>query len=145
MKKYKITTFKSRYASEGTLTEKTLEEIYNAFKHKVKRTKEKLNEYVNADKNTKLQIKDVGGYIGGETEGNKRTNNVRIKRQLLTLDIDTKKPNIFPYLERNIHFYCIVHSTHSHTPDENRLRIIAPLSREVTEDEYQALGRRIAY
>lgn len=145
MKKYKITTFKSRFAPEGTLTEKTLEEIYNAFKHKVKRTKEKLNEYVNADKSTKLQIKDVGGYIGGETEGNKRTNNVRIKRQILTLDIDTKKPNIFPYLERNIFFYCIVHSTHSHTPDENRLRIIAPLSREVNEDEYQALGRRIAY
>lgn len=145
MKKYKITTFKSRFVSEGTLTEKTLEEIYNAFKHKVKRTKEKLNEYVNADKATKLQIKDVGGYIGGETEGNKRTNNVRIKRQLLTLDIDTKRPNIFPYLERNIHFYCIVHSTHSHTPDENRLRIIAPLSREVSEDEYQALGRKVAY
>jgi len=143
--KYKITTFKNRYATEGVLTEKTLEEIYNAFKHKVKRTKEKFNEYVNADKSTKLALKDVGGYIGGETQGNKRTNNVRITRQLLTLDIDTKLPNILPYLQRNIFFYCIVHSTHSHAPDENRFRIIAPLSREVNEDEYQALGRRVAY
>lgn len=145
MKKYKITTFKNRYATEGTLTEKTIEEIYNAFKYKVKRTKEKYNEYVNADKSTKLALKDVGGYVGGETQGNKRTNNVRITRQLLTLDIDTKLPNILPYLQRNIYFYCIVHSTHSHSPDENRFRIIAPLSREVNEDEYQALGRRIAY
>jgi putative DNA primase/helicase len=145
MKKYKITTFKNRFATEGTLTEKTLEEIYNAFKNKVKRTKEKYNEYVGADKNTKLALKDVGGYIGGETQGGKRTNGIRITRQLLTLDIDTKKPNILPYLQRNIYFYCIVHSTHSHSAEENRLRIIAPLSREVNEDEYQALGRRIAY
>ena len=145
MKKYKITTFKNRYATEGTLAEKTIEEIYNAFKYKVKRTKEKYNEYVNADKNTKLALKDVGGYIGGETQGNKRTNSVKITRQILTLDIDTKKPNIFPYLQRNIHFYAIIHSTHSHSAEENRLRIIAPLSREVNEDEYQALGRRIAY
>ena len=37
------------------------------------------------------------------------------------------------------------HTTHSHNPDENRYRIIAPLSREVNADEYEALGRRIAY
>ncbi len=143
--KYKITTFKNRYATEGTLTEKTIEEIYQAFKYKVKRTKEKYNEYVNADKSTKLSLKDVGGYIGGETQGGKRTNGIKITRQLLTLDIDTKLPNILAYLQRNVHFYCIIHSTHSHSPDENRFRIIAPLSREVNEDEYQALGRRIAY
>ena len=145
MKKYKITTFKNRFETQGTLLEKTIEEIYTGFKYKVKRTKEKYNEYVNADKSTKLSLKDVGGYVGGETEGNRRTNNVRIKRQLLTLDIDTKLPNIFPYLERNVPYYCIVHSTHSHSPDENRFRLIFPLSREVDEDEYQALGRRIAY
>lgn len=145
MKKYKITTFKNRFTTEGNLTERTIEEIYTAFKGKVKRTKEKYNEYVNADKATKLQIKDVGGYVGGETQGGKRTNGIRITRQLLTLDIDTKLPNIMEYLKRNVYFFCIVHSTHSHAPDENRLRIIAPLSREVNEDEYQALGRRIAY
>jgi len=145
MKKYKITTFKNRFQTEGDLTERTLEEIYNGFKNKVKRTKEKYNEYVNADKNTKLHLKDVGGYIGGETQGNKRTNGIRIRRQLLTLDIDTKLPNIFPYLQRNVPYYCIVHSTHSHSPQENRLRLIFPLSREVNEDEYEALGRRIAY
>jgi putative DNA primase/helicase len=145
MAKYKITTFKNRFKTEGTLTEKTFEEIYFGFKNKVKRTKEKYTEYVNADKATKVVIKDVGGFIGGETEGNRRINGIRIKRQLLTLDIDTKLPNIYFYLERNVHFYCIVHSTHSHSQNENRYRIIAPLSREVNEDEYEALGRRIAY
>ena len=143
--KYKVTTFKNRYATEGALTERTFEEIYWGFKNKVKRTRERYSEYINADKQTQLQIKDVGGFIGGETEGNKRINGIRIKRKLLTLDIDTKLPNIFQYLERNVWFYCLVHTTHKHNPDENRFRVVAPLSREVNEDEYEALGRRIAY
>jgi putative DNA primase/helicase len=143
--KYKITTFKNRFASEGTSTEKTIEEMYLAFKHKVKRTKNTYSEYLSTDKHTQTQIKDVGGYVGGETQGNRRTSGTKITRQLLTLDIDTKLPNILPYLERNINFYCIVHSTHRHSSIENRFRIIAPLSREVNEDEYEAVGRRIAF
>jgi predicted P-loop ATPase len=145
MSKYKVTTFKNRFETVGTATEKTFEEIYLGFKNKVKRTKEKYSEYINADKMTQLSIKDVGGFIGGETEGNKRTNGIRITRKLLTLDIDTKVPNVLPYLERNIPFFCLVHTTHKHNQDENRFRIVAPLSREVNEDEYQALGRRVAY
>jgi putative DNA primase/helicase len=143
--KYKITEFKNRFKSEGTLTLKTFEELYFGFKAKVKRTREKYTEYVNADKNTKLTIKDVGGFIGGETDGNKRINGIKIARQLLTLDIDTREPNVLEYLKRNIDFYCIVHTTHSHNKDENRYRIIAPLSVKVNADEYEALGRRIAY
>jgi len=143
--KYKLTTFKTRFKTEGDLTERTFEEIYLAFKNRVKRTREKHNEYVRADKATKLTIKDVGGFIGGETEGGQRKIGIRVRRQLLTLDIDTKLPNILPFLKRNINFYCLVHSTHSHSPDENRFRVIAPLSRVVNEDEYEAVGRRIAY
>lgn len=143
--KYKLTIFKNRFQSSGKQMEKTFEEIYNTFKHKVKRTPEKYAEYQNADKQTKATIKDVGGFVGGETEGNLRRQGVRITRQLLTLDIDTHVPHVLNYLMRNVTFYCFVHSTHSHSPDENRFRIIAPLSRPVTEDEYEALGRKIAY
>ena len=143
--KYKVTTFKNRYETVGHSAEKTFEEIYLGFKNKVKRTKEKYSEYMNADKNTQLQIKDVGGFIGGETEGNRRINGIKIRRQLLTLDIDTKHPNVLDYLKRNISFYCLIHSTHKHNKDENRFRVVAPLSRIVNEDEYEALGRKIAF
>lgn len=142
---YKITTFKNRFATEGTLVEKTFEDIYFGFKNKVKRTREKFSEYMNADKQTQLAIKDVGGFVGGETEGKRRVNGVKITRKLLTLDLDTKYPNVLEYLQRNVDFYCMVHSTHKHTPDENRFRLIAPLSREVTPDEYEAVGRKIAF
>ena len=143
--KYKITVFKDRFKTTGHVIEKTIGELYLGFKHKVKRTKDKYSEYMSADRGTKVVIKDVGGFIGGVTDGNRRVNGIRITRQILSLDIDTDKPNVLPYLKRNINFYCIVHSTHSHSPDENRFRVIAPLSREVNADEYEALGRRVAY
>ena len=37
-----------------------------------------------------------------------------------------------------------LYSTHSHTPEKMRLRLIIPLSRTVTPDEYAAISRRIA-
>ena len=37
-----------------------------------------------------------------------------------------------------------LYSTHSHTPEKMRLRLIIPLSRTVTPDEYAAVSRRIA-
>lgn len=143
--KYKITIFKNRFETQGKLISRTFEELYFAFKNKAKRTKERYAEYMKADKATKLTIKDVGGFIGGETEGNRRINGIKVTRQLLTLDIDTDRPNVLDYLKRHVNFCCFVHSTHSHSPSENRFRIIAPLSREVDADEYEALARRIAY
>lgn len=41
-------------------------------------------------------------------------------------------------------FKCCVYSTHKHTPEYPRLRMIIPLSREVTEDEYPAVARMVA-
>ena len=37
-----------------------------------------------------------------------------------------------------------MYSTHSHTPEKMRLRIIIPLSRTVSPDEYAAISRRLA-
>lgn len=41
-------------------------------------------------------------------------------------------------------FRCCVYSTHKHTPEEPRLRLIIPLARPVTEDEYPAVARMVA-
>jgi predicted P-loop ATPase len=37
-----------------------------------------------------------------------------------------------------------VYSTHKHTPEKPRLRLVVPLARNVTPDEYQAIGRKVA-
>lgn len=44
---------------------------------------------------------------------------------------------LFPYK-------CAVYSTHSHIPEAPRLRVVIPLAREVTPDEYAALSRLVA-
>ena len=41
-------------------------------------------------------------------------------------------------------FGCFIYSTHKHTKEKPRLRLIVPLSREVTPDEYMAVSRKVA-
>lgn len=43
----------------------------------------------------------------------------------------------------NSHKMCI-YSTHKHTPEAPRLRLIMPLTRDVSEDEYLAVARKVA-
>lgn len=37
-----------------------------------------------------------------------------------------------------------MHTTHKHTPEKTRFRLIIPLSREISEEEYPSVARRIA-
>ncbi len=41
-------------------------------------------------------------------------------------------------------YRCCIYSTHKHTPESPRLRLIIPLSREISEEEYPAVGRMVA-
>lgn len=144
-KKYNMTLFKNRFETTGRLMSRTFSDIYFGLKHNVKKTKYTYREYMSSDRNTQAKLKDVGGFIGGKTDGSRRINGIKIERDLLTLDIDTDKPHVLEYIKRNFHYYGLVYSTHSHSPEKNRFRIVAPLSRTVDADEYEAVGRRIAY
>ena len=41
-------------------------------------------------------------------------------------------------------FKCCVYSTHKHTPEHPRLRMIIPLAHDITEEEYPAVARMVA-
>jgi hypothetical protein len=63
---------------------------------------------------------------------------------MLTLDMDHGTPDVLDELSMfNSHEMCI-YSTHKHTPEAPRLRLIMPLKRDVSEDEYPALARKVA-
>lgn len=63
---------------------------------------------------------------------------------MLTLDMDHGTPDILDELSLlNSHELC-VYSTHKHTPEAPRLRLIFPLKRDVSEEEYPALARKVA-
>lgn len=107
-------------------------------------TKETVAEYQAMTKAQKDTIKDVGGFVGGPLAGGQRKLTAVKWRQLITLDMDHATPDLWDRLEILFDFACAVYSTHSHTPLQPRLRLVIPLQRPVTVDEYQAVSRRIA-
>jgi predicted P-loop ATPase len=110
------------------------------------RTAETQDEYNSMLRAKKDDIKDVGGFVGGALKNGRRKAESIIYRQLLTLDIDSVPQGEDPWPTVILVIGCaaILYSTHSHSTKSPRLRLVIPLSRHVTPDEYAALSRRIA-
>ena len=107
-------------------------------------TTETVEEYRKMTKPQQDNIKDVGGFVGGHLRGGRRKTGTVLCRSMLTLDMDHGTPDVMDELSMfNSHEMC-VYSTHKHTPEAPRLRLIMPLKRDVTEDEYPALARKVA-
>jgi putative DNA primase/helicase len=109
-----------------------------------KRTTETVSEYAKMKKAEQDEIKDVGGFVGGALREGKRRNGHVLCRSMLTLDMDYAVPGVWEQIESLHDWACCLYSTHKHTPEEPRLRLIIPLAREVSEDEYPAVGRMVA-
>ena len=108
------------------------------------RTYETYEEYKKLSKSKKDEIKDVGGFVGGTLkEGRRKADNV-VWRQIVTLDADFVKGDLWAGVETMFGYGCVMYSTHSHSPKAPRLRLVIPLRRAVTPDEYGAVSRRIA-
>ncbi len=112
----------------------------------VLRTQETQDEYKSMPKAKRDEIKDVGGFVGGTLKGGRRKAENIIERRLLTLDLDyvSAKDSPWDTVELIVGSAAVMYSTHSHTPRAQRLRLVFPLSRAVTPDEYTAIARRIA-
>lgn len=107
-------------------------------------TTETVEEYRKMTKPQQDNIKDVGGFVGGHLRGGRRKTGTVLCRSMLTLDMDHGTPDVLDELSMfNSHEMCI-YSTHKHTPEAPRLRLIMPLKRDVSEDEYPALARKVA-
>ena len=120
---------------------------WESFKDSVrttKRTTETVTEFRKMTKARQDSIKDIGGFVGGALKEGKRRNGYVLYRSMLTLDMDYAKPDIWAQIDSLYDWACCLYSTHKHTPEEPRLRLVIPLAREVSEDEYPALGRMVA-
>jgi putative DNA primase/helicase len=121
--------------------------LYSALVEKLSnttRTPETYAEYKKLPKTEKDDLKDVGGFVGGSLKNGRRKAENVANRTLLTLDLDYVQGDIWSSIELLFDFGCLMYSTHTHAPDNQRLRLIIPLSRPVLPDEYQAIGRMIA-
>ena len=109
-----------------------------------KLTTETVEEYRKMTKAQQDQIKDVGGYVAGHLKDGRRKNGTVLSRSMLTLDMDHGTPDIADELEMLFGYKCCIYSTHKHTPEEPRLRLIIPLLRDISEEEYPAVARKVA-
>lgn len=108
----------------------------------VVRTSETMAEYKAMTRARQAEVKDVGGFVGGYCNNGSRSD-IR-HRSILCLDADFADAELWPDWELLYGKAAAVYSTHKHTPEKPRLRLVVPLSRDVNPDEYQAIGRRIA-
>lgn len=108
------------------------------------RTRETVAEYAAMPKGERDTIKDVGGFVGGYLKNGRRNNASVVNRCMLCLDADNADPGLMDDLDMTFINAYALYSTHSHTPEKMRLRLIIPLTRTVTPDEYAAVSRRVA-
>lgn len=111
---------------------------------KTRRTHETLNEYKALPRERQGEIKDVGGFVGGYLNGGSRKSGNVVYRSLLTLDLDDAKPTMWDDFTLIYGCAACVYSTHKHTPEAPRVRLVIPLSRSVEVDEYEAVARHVA-
>ena len=112
------------------------------------RTTETAEEYPKLPKAERDALKDQGGFVGGWLREGIRKNGNVICRTVGALDADNIPGDVnFPALVRVklAGFEWFLYSTHKHTPEAPRFRLVILFDREVSEDEYPALMRKIAY
>ena len=140
-----IATGKSRSARSWKSQKMTWSALVNKLAEPTV-TNETAAEYVKMSKDEKGRRKDVGGFVGGYIPNNGRRVRGAVKeRYLITLDADSPSEDFISNLDLELgDMEYVLYSTHSHTPDNPRYRIIIPTDRVMTPDEYQAVSRRIA-
>jgi len=108
---------------------------------------ETLAEYLALPKSKQDELKDVGGFVAGALAGGRRKSNAVTGRDVITLDLDNiPAGGTAETLRRLDGLGCgySVYSTRKHEEAKPRLRVLVPLSRTVTADEYEPLARRMA-
>ncbi|ENI0827736.1 hypothetical protein ABW752_002780 [Listeria innocua] len=108
------------------------------------RTTETVEEYRKMRKGGQDSIKDVGGFVGGHLKDGRRKKRNVLSRSMLTLDMDYGTSTIWEEISTFFPYQCCIYSTHKHTPEHPRLRLIIPLFRDVGEEEYAAVSRMVA-
>lgn len=142
--KYRIATCKNRwqdpYRNESLEWSELLDRIRPAY-----HTRETVLEYRKMSKKEQGRVKDVGGFVGGYLQEGKRNNLSIVKRSMITLDIDFAPVGFWNKVQELLPGNRIaMYSTHKHTPERPKYRLIVPLSREIDPDEYEPLARTVA-
>ena len=107
-------------------------------------TTETVEEYPKLSKADRDRAKDKGGFVGGSLRDNRRKRENVVCRSMLTHDADHAEKGFIDRFASECKYAAALYTTHGHTPENPRVRIIVPLTRDVTPDEFTAIGRYFA-
>lgn len=123
-----------------------ISELYERLRIPARGT-ETLAAYLSMSKGQQDDLKDVGGFMAGTLNGTRRKAGAVTGRDVITLDLDNIAAGGTEDVARRVAGlgcgYCI-YSTRKHMASAPRLRVLLPLDRTCTADEYEPCARRVA-
>ena len=141
-----ISTANSRKATYWPASTLLWSELVEKLRVPVRGT-ETLQEYLQLPKSKQDELKDIGGFVAGTLKDNRRKANSVLGRDVITLDLDNiPAGGTQDTLRRVDALGCAyaVYSTRKHEEAKPRLRVLIPLSRTATADEYEPIARKLA-
>ena len=120
---------------------------YDDLKNRLKvtiRTTESAEEYKKMSKAQRDAAEDHGGFVGGVLKGGRRKIDTVEKRSMIALDGDRIDKAFLDDYENIAPYTSCLYTTHSSTAEEPRVRLVFPLTRDITSEEFVAVSRYIA-
>lgn len=145
-RKLQISTAGTRKATHWPKSEIMWSEFAEKLKTPVRGT-ETLEQYLALPKSQQDDLKDIGGFVGGTFAGDRRKAANVTGRDLITLDLDNIPVGQTEDILRRVDGLgcaAVVYSTRKHSGYTPRLRVIIPVDRTGTADEYEPAARKLA-
>lgn len=133
----------SRQAKTWTNKTITFDELKERLKVTI-RTPESAEEYAKFNKAKRDTVKDHGGFVAGALKGGRRKIDTVELRSMLALDGDRIDKAFLENYESNAPYTSLLYTTHSSTEEHPRVRLVYPLTRDVTPEEFVAVSRYLA-
>lgn len=136
----------SRRATQWLPQTMLISELYDRLRTPARST-ETLATYLSLPKGQQDDLKDVGGFVAGTLNGPRRKAGAVSGRDVLTLDMDNIPAGATDDVVRRVEgLGCgySLYSTRKHMAAAPRLRVLLPLDRTATADEYEPCARRMA-
>lgn len=143
MRTYTICIGNSRESKFWPSSEVTFDDLYKRLKHPL-RTSETTAQYKKMSKADRDSAKDKGGFMAGKLKGTRRKKEDVLSRSMITLDGDRLRSDFITWYKENHIYTSILYTTHSHTPEAPRGRILIPATRDMTPEEANAISRYFA-
>ena len=120
---------------------------FDALKERLKvtiRTPESAEEYARMSRGQREAAKDHGGFVAGTLAGGRRKVETVESRSMIALDGDQITKEFLESYESVCPYASALYTTHSSTADAPRVRLIFPLTRDVTPEQFVAVSRYLA-